>query len=110
MSGASGLARLRIYMNIGVIDASAWEIGDNRQPEDGKRKRDESDSSSIRILPIVSQNIMNKRMQGLGGLAFALIAAGCALADVAPWVTAMSALAVGIDCLVLRPFGGWDDD
>lgn len=52
---------------------------------------------------------MKIKIQGLSGLAFAVIAAGCALAEAAPWITALFAIAAGIDCLTLGLFGDRDD-
>ncbi|MBT1181171.1 hypothetical protein JS531_04125 [Bifidobacterium sp. CP2] len=52
---------------------------------------------------------MKITIQGLGGLAFALIAAGCAIAEATPWITALFAIATGIDCLTLSLFGGHRD-
>lgn len=52
---------------------------------------------------------MKTKIQGIGGLVFAIIATACAISDIAPWVTALFALAAGIDCLTLGLFGGRDD-
>ena len=52
---------------------------------------------------------MKINLKGLGGLTLALIAAGCALAEVTPWVTALFAIAADLDCLRLGLFGGHDD-
>ncbi|WP_190973730.1 hypothetical protein [Bifidobacterium tissieri] len=52
---------------------------------------------------------MNHKLQGIGGLAFSLISAACAFAGVAPWITALFAIAAGIDCLMIGMFGGRND-
>ncbi|MBT1166565.1 hypothetical protein [Bifidobacterium simiarum] len=49
------------------------------------------------------------RLQGLGGLSFALLAAACAMNGVAGWITALFAIAAGINCLTLGLFGGRND-
>ncbi|MCH9275282.1 hypothetical protein JS533_003190 [Bifidobacterium amazonense] len=52
---------------------------------------------------------MKHKLQGLGGLAFALVAAACAFAGTAPWITALFAIAIGVDCRTLGLFGDHDD-
>ncbi|WP_169274889.1 hypothetical protein [Bifidobacterium moraviense] len=52
---------------------------------------------------------MNDKLQGIFGLAFGLIAAACAFTGFAPWITALFAIAAGVDCLTLGLFGGRQD-
>ncbi|WP_163197926.1 hypothetical protein [Bifidobacterium platyrrhinorum] len=53
---------------------------------------------------------MKRKTQGIGGIAFAIIAAACAVGGAQPWITALFAVAAGLDCLHLGFFGGRDDD
>lgn len=53
---------------------------------------------------------MKRKTQGIGGLVFAIIAAACAVGGVQPWITALFAVAAGLDCLHLGFSGGRDDD
>ena len=53
---------------------------------------------------------MKRKLTALAGLAAAIASATCALTGTAPWITALFAIAAGIDCLTLGLFGGRDDD
>lgn len=53
---------------------------------------------------------MKSKIWGITGLATGLCAAASACAGFAPWITALLAIAAGIDCLTLGLFGGHDDD
>lgn len=53
---------------------------------------------------------MKRKTQGIGGLAFAIIAAACAVGDIQPWITALFAVAAGLDCLHLGFDNGGRDD
>ncbi|WP_160319055.1 hypothetical protein [Bifidobacterium aesculapii] len=48
-------------------------------------------------------------MQGTLGLMASLCAAASAFAGFAPWITALFAIAAGLDCLTLGLFGDRDD-
>lgn len=52
---------------------------------------------------------MKRKLTAFAGLAASIAAAACAFAHAAPWVTALFALAAGINCLTLGLFGGRDD-
>lgn len=52
---------------------------------------------------------MKRKLTAFAGFAASIAAIVCAFAHVAPWITALFALAAGIDCLTLGLFGGHDD-
>ncbi|KFI50028.1 hypothetical protein [Bifidobacterium biavatii] len=52
---------------------------------------------------------MKRKLTAIAGLASSAAAAACAFAGFAPWITALFAIAAGIDCLTLGLFGGHDD-
>ena len=52
---------------------------------------------------------MKRKLTAVAGLAASVAAAACALAESTPWVTALFAIAAGIDCLTLGLTGGRDD-
>ncbi|MBW3077702.1 hypothetical protein [Bifidobacterium simiiventris] len=52
---------------------------------------------------------MKRKFTAIAGLASSVAAAACAFAGFAPWITALFAIAAGIDCLTLGLFGDHDD-
>ncbi|KAB8287919.1 hypothetical protein [Bifidobacterium avesanii] len=53
---------------------------------------------------------MKSKTWGIIGLAAGLCAAASAFVGFAPWITALFAIAAGLDCLTLGLFGDRDDD
>lgn len=53
---------------------------------------------------------MKRKLTAFAGFAASIAAAACAFAHVAPWITALFALAAGVDCLTLGLFLGGRDD
>lgn len=58
---------------------------------------------------IIPQHTMKHKMQGTLGLMASICAAASAFAGFAPWITALFAIAAGLDCLTLGLFGDRDD-
>ncbi|NMM99731.1 hypothetical protein G1C96_0309 [Bifidobacterium sp. DSM 109958] len=89
-------------------DIATWHDGRDRP----RKRRTETRILSLSgcLGPtIIPQTIMNDKLQGIFGLAFGLIAAACAFTGFAPWITALFAIAAGVDCLTLGLFGGRQD-
>lgn len=53
---------------------------------------------------------MKRKLTAISGLAASIAAAASAFAGFAPWITALFAIAAGVDCLTLGLFGGHNDD